>query len=115
VASCSLVAFGVPLVASPAGDRQSYQSPRARRLALSPLCLSFSSRAAGQIILAVIETGAYLASTYHTTVFMDENLGGQLRINFNITMHDLSCDFATVDLVRTFRATVDIRATVGLV
>ena len=56
-----------------------------------------------QIILAVIETGAYLSSSYHTTVHMDENLGGQLRINFNITMHDLSCDYATVDLVGPVR------------
>jgi hypothetical protein len=52
-----------------------------------------------QIVLAVVETSAYLATDFRTTVFMDDNPNSQLRINFNITMHDLSCDYATVDLV----------------
>ena len=50
-------------------------------------------------MLLVVETGAYLASDYRTTIYMDDALTGQLRINFNVTMHDLSCDYATVDLV----------------
>lgn len=48
--------------------------------------------------LAVVETSAYLQSGYRTTVFMDKDLNGQVRINFNLTMHDLSCDYATIDL-----------------
>jgi hypothetical protein len=51
-------------------------------------------------VLAVVETGAYWQSGYRSTVFMDKDLNGQVRINFNITMHDLSCDYATIDLVR---------------
>lgn len=54
-------------------------------------------------LLAVVETGAYLQSGYRTTVFMDKDLNGQVRINFNVTMHDLSCDYATIDLVRAKR------------
>mmetsp|Transcript_11647 Transcript_11647/g.19778 ORF Transcript_11647/g.19778 Transcript_11647/m.19778 type:complete len:462 (+) Transcript_11647:1-1386(+) len=56
---------------------------------------------AAMVILAVVETGAYLSSDYRTTVSMDENPNSQLRINFNLTMHDLSCDYATVDLFDT--------------
>lgn len=62
--------------------------------------LSFCAFAA-MIILAVVETGAYLVSDFRTTVYMDENPNSQLRINFNITMHDLSCDYASVDLLDT--------------
>ena len=51
-------------------------------------------------VLAVVETGAYWQSGYRSTVFMDKDLNGQVRINFNITMHDLSCDYATIDLVK---------------
>ncbi len=50
------------------------------------------------VILAIVETGAYLSSDFSTSIFMDENPNSQLRVNFNITMHDLSCDYASVDL-----------------
>ena len=53
---------------------------------------------AAMIVLAVVETSAYLASDFTTSIFMDDNPNSQLRINFNITMHDLSCDYASVDL-----------------
>jgi hypothetical protein len=58
-----------------------------------------------QIILAVIETAAYLETDFSTSIFMDQNPNSQMRVNFNITMHDLSCDFATVDLVHTKKHT----------
>jgi protein disulfide-isomerase-like protein len=50
------------------------------------------------ILLAVIETTAYLETDFSTSIIMDQNPNSQMRVNFNITMHDLSCDFATIDL-----------------
>ena len=53
---------------------------------------------AAMITLAIIETGAYFSSDFTTSIYMDDNPNSQLRINFNITMHDMSCDYASVDL-----------------
>ena len=52
-----------------------------------------------KIVLFVLETGAYFASDLRTTVEMDGFGTGKIQLNFNITMHDLACDYAVINLV----------------
>mmetsp|Transcript_23615 Transcript_23615/g.93623 ORF Transcript_23615/g.93623 Transcript_23615/m.93623 type:complete len:469 (+) Transcript_23615:355-1761(+) len=50
-------------------------------------------------ILFFVELWAFLSTTIETGVMLDTNAETLLRINFNITMMELQCDFATVDVV----------------
>lgn len=50
-------------------------------------------------VLFVVELWAFLSATTETGVVLDSNTDALLRINFNITMLDLQCDYATVDVV----------------
>ena len=49
--------------------------------------------------LFFLETKAFLSSTLKTSLALDSNSDAQVRVNFNITMMDLKCDFATIDVV----------------
>ena len=51
------------------------------------------------VLLFFLETKAFLSSTLQTNLRLDSNPEGQLRVNFNITMLDLHCDYATIDVV----------------
>lgn len=50
-------------------------------------------------VLFVAELIAFLSITYTTTVSIDPNTDALLRINFNITVMDLPCEFAVIDVV----------------
>lgn len=53
------------------------------------------------ILMAVLffsETIAFAATGISTTIELDENTQPQLRLNFNITLLDLHCDYVSVDV-----------------
>jgi hypothetical protein len=50
------------------------------------------------LILFIVELAAFMRTTVNTSVILDTNADVQLRINFNITMLDMSCEFATIDV-----------------
>jgi hypothetical protein len=45
------------------------------------------------VTLFFVEFSAFLTVDLSTKVAMDMNMGSQLRVNFNITIHDLHCAF----------------------
>lgn len=49
-------------------------------------------------ILFLSETAAFARTTMSTSITLDENTQPQIRLNFNITMLDLHCDFVSVDV-----------------
>ena len=69
------------------------------------------------VVLFIIELWAFLSTTIETGVMLDTNLDSlcddracndlfslnlvprRLRINFNVTMLDLQCDYAAVDVI----------------
>uniref|UniRef100_A0A7S2SF83 Thioredoxin domain-containing protein n=1 Tax=Rhizochromulina marina TaxID=1034831 RepID=A0A7S2SF83_9STRA len=51
------------------------------------------------VLLMIMETGEFLNTSFQSKITIDDDAMSQIRINFNITMHDLSCDYATVDLL----------------
>ena len=50
------------------------------------------------LVLFIVELGAFMRTTIDTSVILDTNADTQLRINFNITLMDLSCEYAAVDV-----------------
>ena len=50
-------------------------------------------------LLFFLETKAFLSSSLKTSLALDSNSDYQIRVNFNITMMDLKCEFATIDVV----------------
>lgn len=50
-------------------------------------------------VLFVVELYAFLSTTVETGVMLDTNTDSLLRINFNVTMLDLQCEYAAVDVV----------------
>jgi len=50
------------------------------------------------LILFVVELAAFMRTTIDTSVILDTNADTQLRINFNITLMDLSCEYAAIDV-----------------
>eukprot|EP00571_Detonula_confervacea_P011476 CAMPEP_0172303988 /NCGR_PEP_ID=MMETSP1058-20130122/5450_1 /TAXON_ID=83371 /ORGANISM="Detonula confervacea, Strain CCMP 353" /LENGTH=496 /DNA_ID=CAMNT_0013015031 /DNA_START=178 /DNA_END=1668 /DNA_ORIENTATION=- len=50
-------------------------------------------------LLAFLETKAFFSSTLKTSLALDSNFDKQVRVNFNVTMMDLKCEFATIDVV----------------
>ncbi|CAN0274678.1 unnamed protein product, partial [Ectocarpus sp. 8 AP-2014] len=50
-------------------------------------------------ILFLCELRAFLTPEVYTTVAIDSNQDSKLRINFNITMLALPCDYASVDVL----------------
>lgn len=51
------------------------------------------------VTLFLMETRAFFSSTLKTSLALDGNSDSQIRVNFNITMMDLKCEFATIDVV----------------
>ena len=51
------------------------------------------------LILFVAELSAFLSPQYLTNVLIDSSSESQLRINFNITVLDMPCEFATIDVI----------------
>jgi Endoplasmic Reticulum-Golgi Intermediate Compartment (ERGIC) len=51
------------------------------------------------ITLFFLETRAFMFSRIRTDLTLDDNNDDRIRLNFNITMMDLRCDFAVVDVV----------------
>lgn len=51
------------------------------------------------VTLFLVEVYAFMSTTVETSVMLDTNSETQLRINFNITLMDLSCDYAAIDVV----------------
>ena len=49
-------------------------------------------------ILFLSETAAFARSNMSTSITLDENTQPQIRLNFNITMLDLHCDYVSVDV-----------------
>jgi hypothetical protein len=49
-------------------------------------------------ILFFCETAAFARSRIVTTIAVDENADQQIRLNFNITLMDLHCDYVSVDV-----------------
>lgn len=49
--------------------------------------------------LFFLETKAFMSSSLKTSLALDSNTESQVRVNFNITMMDLKCEFATIDVV----------------
>ncbi|KAJ0402025.1 hypothetical protein ATCC90586_010282 [Pythium insidiosum] len=50
------------------------------------------------LLLFVLELNAFLTVDYKHDIVMDDALDATLRINFNITVPDLPCEFASVDV-----------------
>jgi hypothetical protein len=51
------------------------------------------------LVLFVAELWAFLSPATMTSVIVDQNMDSLLRINFNITVMDMPCEFATIDVV----------------
>jgi protein disulfide-isomerase-like protein len=49
-------------------------------------------------VLFLSETAAFARTKILTSITLDENTEPQLRLNFNITMLDLNCDYVSVDV-----------------
>lgn len=49
-------------------------------------------------ILFLCESYAFAKTNIVTSIAVDENVEPQIRLNFNITMMDLHCDFVSVDV-----------------
>lgn len=73
-----------------------------------PRDLTYSTTVGGLMSIACIlvvtvlffsETFAFLRTTASTTLEMDESTDSQIRLNFNVTMHELDCEFAVVDVL----------------
>jgi hypothetical protein len=52
------------------------------------------------IVLILWETRAFLQTTLVTDLALDKSDDPKIRLNFNITMTDLRCDWAVIDVVR---------------
>ena len=50
-------------------------------------------------LLFFYETRAFRRATLHTSLALDGNRDSKIRVNFNISMMDLPCDYATIDVV----------------
>jgi len=51
------------------------------------------------VVLFVSETYAFMTTRLVTTVVLDPDTSERLRLNFNVTFHDLHCDYASVDVL----------------
>uniref|UniRef100_A0A7S2E6Q8 Thioredoxin domain-containing protein n=1 Tax=Trieres chinensis TaxID=1514140 RepID=A0A7S2E6Q8_TRICV len=49
-------------------------------------------------VLFFSETWAFARTTLETAIAVDDNAEPQIRLNFNITLHALHCDFVSVDV-----------------
>jgi len=51
------------------------------------------------VSLFYLETAAFLSSRMVTDLALDSNRDPRLRVNFNVTMMDLKCEYAVIDVV----------------
>jgi len=51
------------------------------------------------LVLFIAELWAFLSLQFSTNVVLDPNTNQLLRINFNITVLDIPCEYATIDVV----------------
>eukprot|EP00588_Corethron_pennatum_P012087 CAMPEP_0194278676 /NCGR_PEP_ID=MMETSP0169-20130528/11783_1 /TAXON_ID=218684 /ORGANISM="Corethron pennatum, Strain L29A3" /LENGTH=475 /DNA_ID=CAMNT_0039022911 /DNA_START=28 /DNA_END=1455 /DNA_ORIENTATION=+ len=51
------------------------------------------------VVLFVSETYAFMTTRLVTSVVLDPDTSERLRLNFNVTFHDLHCDYASVDVL----------------
>ena len=51
------------------------------------------------LVLFVAELWAFLSMQVNTDIVIDPNTDTQLRINFNITVLDMPCEYAAIDVV----------------
>jgi hypothetical protein len=51
------------------------------------------------LTLFLMETGAYIRKRPVTDLSLDSNKEKRVRVNFNITMMDLKCEYAVIDLI----------------
>lgn len=49
-------------------------------------------------LLFILEFNSYLSVSYESSIVMDEGLDENMRINFNVTIPDLRCEFASLDV-----------------
>merc|ERR1719499_1219776 len=54
---------------------------------------------ATMVVLFVLELSAFLSTKTTSTVLLDSNFAETVKIDFDITMLDLPCEYATVNLV----------------
>jgi Endoplasmic Reticulum-Golgi Intermediate Compartment (ERGIC) len=52
------------------------------------------------VTLFVFETRAFFSKKLVSNLALDTSDDPRIRLNFNITMMDLKCDFAVIDVVR---------------
>lgn len=64
------------------------------------------------VTLFLLETRAFLRTETVTDLALDENIEKRIRINFNITMMDLACEYATVDVVSVLGTEQNVSQTV---
>lgn len=50
-------------------------------------------------VLFISETWAFARTSLKTSITLDENTENQIRLNFNITLMDLHCDYVSVDVL----------------
>ena len=50
------------------------------------------------LVLFVFQLQDYLAVGSHTTLVVDELIDDTLRVNFNVTLHEVPCDYLSVDV-----------------
>lgn len=55
-------------------------------------------------VLFTLETRAFLRSMSFTNVALDKSPDKKIRVNFNITMMDMRCDYAVVDVISNYGA-----------
>jgi thiol-disulfide isomerase/thioredoxin len=60
-------------------------------------------------LLFIFETAAFMStSVLQSDISLDRNQDPKLRVNINITMMDLSCDYATVDIVSPLGTSLNV-------
>jgi thiol-disulfide isomerase/thioredoxin len=64
------------------------------------------------VVLFIWETKAFLRTTIKTDLLLDRsvNTDQRIRLNFNITMTDLRCDWAVIDVVSVLKTEQNITA-----
>ena len=65
------------------------------------------------VVLFLWETKAYFTTNIITNLALDKTDDPRLRLNFNITMNDLACEWAVIDVVRILGTDQNVTAHVG--
>ena len=65
------------------------------------------------LALFLMETGAYFRARLVTDLSLDANKERRVRVNFNITMMDMKCEFTVIDLVSVLGTEQNVSAYVS--